>query len=49
MPRLRKMVMCGQIIGITKESQGDREAEEVMEVEIDDRQTGKVMDEHTPG
>ena len=41
--------MWGQIIGITKESQGDPEAEEVMEVEIDDRSAGKVMDEHIPG
>ena len=27
----------GWVIGITKETQRDREAEEVMEVEIDDR------------
>ena len=27
--------MWEQIIGITKDSQGDREAEDVMEVEID--------------
>ena len=39
MQRSRKMVMWGRIIGITKESQGDQEGEEVMEVEIDiDRQ-----------
>ena len=49
MQRSRKMVMWEQIIGITKESQGDREAEEVMEVEIDDRQAGKVMDKHVHG
>lgn len=41
--------MCGQIIGITKREPGDQEAEEVMEVEIDDRQAGKVMDKHVHG
>ena len=30
-------MIWGWIIGITKETQRDREAEEVMEVEIDDR------------
>ena len=48
MQRSRKMVMWGWI-GVTKESQGDREAEDVMEVEIDDRSSGKVMDEHIHG
>jgi hypothetical protein len=36
----------GWVIGITKETQRDREAEEVMEVEIDDRQLDKMMDEY---
>ena len=49
MQRSRKTVMWEQIIGITKDSQGDREAEDVMEVEIDDRSSGKVMDEHIHG